>query len=225
MKNNKATTCSPRVQCSFTYLYMCMWTYCIAIFYDNMSSTHHYCGHNLILDYLETWSLLCPPLSPTQYEPARGVEEIWQERWSPHKGRQVLCPAATAHTQTHETLQCPSCRHQTRQYPGELGILLCGVMHTHTPVWCQAHTYSCVVSCTLLYIHVLQCGVMHICTLVCGGSLSSLQVNETKLVLKMCDFGSASFSQDNEITPYLVSRFYRAPEISELSITHGKTCA
>lgn len=42
------------------------------------------------------------------------------------------------------------------------------------------------------------------------------QVNETKLVLKMCDFGSASYSQDNEITPYLVSRFYRAPEISKL---------
>jgi serine/threonine protein kinase len=42
-----------------------------------------------------------------------------------------------------------------------------------------------------------------------------LQVNETKLVLKLCDFGSASYSQDNDITPYLVSRFYRAPEISE----------
>ena len=49
-----------------------------------------------------------------------------------------------------------------------------------------------------------------------------LQVNETKLVLKMCDFGSASFSQDNEITPYLVSRFYRAPEISEPP-THSGT--
>ena len=42
-----------------------------------------------------------------------------------------------------------------------------------------------------------------------------VQANETKLVLKVCDFGSASFSQDNDITPYLVSRFYRAPEISE----------
>uniref|UniRef100_A0A161MG27 Serine threonine-protein kinase prp4-like protein n=1 Tax=Triatoma infestans TaxID=30076 RepID=A0A161MG27_TRIIF len=29
----------------------------------------------------------------------------------------------------------------------------------------------------------------------------------------MCDFGSASHVADNEITPYLVSRFYRAPEI------------
>ena len=42
-----------------------------------------------------------------------------------------------------------------------------------------------------------------------------LQVNESKLVLKLCDFGSASFAQDNDITPYLVSRFYRAPEISK----------
>ena len=31
--------------------------------------------------------------------------------------------------------------------------------------------------------------------------------------LKLCDFGSASHIADSEITPYLVSRFYRAPEI------------
>ena len=42
-----------------------------------------------------------------------------------------------------------------------------------------------------------------------------LQVNESKNVLKLADFGSAMFSGDNEITPYLVSRFYRAPEISK----------
>ena len=41
------------------------------------------------------------------------------------------------------------------------------------------------------------------------------QVNESKLVLKLCDFGSASHVAENEITPYLVSRFYRAPEIGE----------
>ena len=28
----------------------------------------------------------------------------------------------------------------------------------------------------------------------------------------MCDFGSAAHIADSEITPYLVSRFYRAPE-------------
>lgn len=42
------------------------------------------------------------------------------------------------------------------------------------------------------------------------------QVNESKLVVKLCDFGSASFASECDITPYLVSRFYRAPEISKL---------
>lgn len=32
-------------------------------------------------------------------------------------------------------------------------------------------------------------------------------------VVKLCDFGSAMSAEDTEITPYLVSRFYRAPEI------------
>jgi serine/threonine-protein kinase PRP4 len=32
-------------------------------------------------------------------------------------------------------------------------------------------------------------------------------------MLKICDLGSASDAFDNEIAPYLVSRFYRAPEI------------
>jgi serine/threonine-protein kinase PRP4 len=41
----------------------------------------------------------------------------------------------------------------------------------------------------------------------------NILVDETKRVLKLCDFGSASLSHENDITPYLVSRFYRAPEI------------
>lgn len=41
------------------------------------------------------------------------------------------------------------------------------------------------------------------------------QVNEARNVLKICDLGSASDVSENEITPYLVSRFYRAPEISK----------
>ncbi|KAL4717502.1 hypothetical protein ACJJTC_000651 [Scirpophaga incertulas] len=41
----------------------------------------------------------------------------------------------------------------------------------------------------------------------------NILVNESKLLLKICDFGAASNVSDNEITPYLVSRFYRAPEI------------
>ncbi|KAJ5648262.1 hypothetical protein N7490_004634 [Penicillium lividum] len=41
----------------------------------------------------------------------------------------------------------------------------------------------------------------------------NLLVNEQRNVLKVCDLGSASPASDNEITPYLVSRFYRAPEV------------
>lgn len=41
----------------------------------------------------------------------------------------------------------------------------------------------------------------------------NILVNEKKNVLKLCDFGSASKVGENESTPYLVSRFYRAPEI------------
>lgn len=41
----------------------------------------------------------------------------------------------------------------------------------------------------------------------------NLLVNDTRNLLKVCDLGSASPASENEITPYLVSRFYRAPEI------------
>ncbi|KAJ5158466.1 uncharacterized protein N7500_008117 [Penicillium coprophilum] len=41
----------------------------------------------------------------------------------------------------------------------------------------------------------------------------NLLVNEQRNILKICDLGSASPASENEITPYLVSRFYRAPEI------------
>jgi len=42
-----------------------------------------------------------------------------------------------------------------------------------------------------------------------------VKVNEAKDKLKLCVFGNAMFAGKNEITPYLVSRFYRAPEISK----------
>lgn len=45
------------------------------------------------------------------------------------------------------------------------------------------------------------------------------QVNESRNLLKICDLGSASDASENEITPYLVSRFYRAPEISKCSFS------
>lgn len=53
-----------------------------------------------------------------------------------------------------------------------------------------------------------KCGILH-----ADIKPDNILVNETHLVLKLCDFGSASKITDNDITPYLVSRFYRAPEI------------
>ncbi|VDO94233.1 unnamed protein product [Soboliphyme baturini] len=41
----------------------------------------------------------------------------------------------------------------------------------------------------------------------------NILINESKLVLKLCDFGSACHVADAELAPYLISRFYRAPEI------------
>ncbi len=42
----------------------------------------------------------------------------------------------------------------------------------------------------------------------------NILVSLDRKTLKLADFGSASDVTENEITPYLVSRFYRAPEIS-----------
>lgn len=41
----------------------------------------------------------------------------------------------------------------------------------------------------------------------------NILINESKATLKLCDFGSASDMTECDIAPYLVSRFYRAPEI------------
>lgn len=43
----------------------------------------------------------------------------------------------------------------------------------------------------------------------------NILVSEGFAQLKLCDFGSAfkESAPDNDPTPYLVSRFYRAPEI------------
>ncbi|XP_047965541.1 serine/threonine-protein kinase prp4 [Salvia hispanica] len=56
--------------------------------------------------------------------------------------------------------------------------------------------------------HLKNCGVLH-----CDIKPDNMLVNDAKNVLKLCDFGNAMFAGKNEITPYLVSRFYRAPEI------------
>ncbi|CAG9466171.1 unnamed protein product [Pedinophyceae sp. YPF-701] len=41
----------------------------------------------------------------------------------------------------------------------------------------------------------------------------NILVNKERNTVKLADFGSAMFAGDNELTPYLVSRFYRAPEV------------
>ena len=56
--------------------------------------------------------------------------------------------------------------------------------------------------------HLKNCGVVH-----ADIKPDNVLVNESHNVLKLCDFGSAMFDGDNELTPYLVSRFYRAPEV------------
>ena len=56
--------------------------------------------------------------------------------------------------------------------------------------------------------HLRSSGVLH-----ADIKPDNILVNERRTVVKICDFGSAMFSGDNEITPYLVSRFYRAPEV------------
>ncbi|CAL5011884.1 unnamed protein product [Urochloa decumbens] len=56
--------------------------------------------------------------------------------------------------------------------------------------------------------HLKDCKVLH-----CDIKPDNVLVNEAKNVLKLCDFGNAMLAGKNEVTPYLVSRFYRAPEI------------
>lgn len=56
--------------------------------------------------------------------------------------------------------------------------------------------------------HLRNCGVIH-----ADIKPDNILVNERRNMIKLADFGSAMFDGDNEITPYLVSRFYRAPEI------------
>jgi len=42
----------------------------------------------------------------------------------------------------------------------------------------------------------------------------NILINERHNMIKICDFGSGSYINECDITPYLVSRWYRAPEIT-----------
>ncbi|GMT28532.1 hypothetical protein PFISCL1PPCAC_19829 [Pristionchus fissidentatus] len=61
----------------------------------------------------------------------------------------------------------------------------------------------------LLALRLLKkCGIVH-----ADIKPDNILVDESKSTLKLCDFGSSGAIFEQEIAPYLVSRFYRAPEI------------
>lgn len=70
----------------------------------------------------------------------------------------------------------------------------------------RSYTHQLFLSLSLLR----KCSVLH-----ADIKPDNILVNDSLNLIKLCDLGSASDASDNEITPYLVSRFYRAPEISK----------
>ena len=56
--------------------------------------------------------------------------------------------------------------------------------------------------------HMKNCSVLH-----ADLKPDNILVNEKRNMLKICDLGTAVFLRDVEVTPLLVSRYYRAPEI------------
>ncbi|WPH02028.1 kinase-like protein [Acrodontium crateriforme] len=56
--------------------------------------------------------------------------------------------------------------------------------------------------------HMKKCEILH-----ADLKPDNILINDKRNLLKICDLGTAVFSRDAEIVPYLVSRFYRAPEI------------
>lgn len=53
-----------------------------------------------------------------------------------------------------------------------------------------------------------KCNIMH-----ADLKPDNILVSESRTLLKICDLGSASDTSENALTPYLASRFYRAPEV------------
>ena len=63
--------------------------------------------------------------------------------------------------------------------------------------------------------HLKRCRVLH-----ADVKPDNILVSARRTKVKVCDFGSAMFAGENERTPYLVSRFYRAPEVI-LGLAYG----
>jgi serine/threonine protein kinase len=66
---------------------------------------------------------------------------------------------------------------------------------------------SCCVACRVLHADIKPDNIL---------------INQRHNKVKLCDFGSAMMAGENDVTPYLVSRFYRPPEVSSSSYTVRK---
>ncbi|KAK9837739.1 hypothetical protein WJX74_004027 [Apatococcus lobatus] len=86
-------------------------------------------------------------------------------------------------------------RELTKKYGAGVGLNLDGVCVYAKQMLVSLH-------------HLKNCGVLH-----ADIKPDNILVNKKRNIVKLCDFGSAMLSGDNELTPYLVSRFYRAPEV------------
>ncbi|KAI2471183.1 kinase-like protein [Annulohypoxylon bovei var. microspora] len=112
------------------------------------------------------------------------------ERYFEHKGH--LCLA-------FENLSL-NLREVLRKFGNNIGINLSAT---------RAYAHQIFVSLT----HLRKCSIIH-----ADLKPDNILVNENRNILKICDLGTAIDRSDaatanNEITPYLISRFYRAPEI------------
>ena len=92
-------------------------------------------------------------------------------------------------------LQDINLRELTKKYGAGVGLNLDGVCVYAKQMLVSLH-------------HLKNCGVLH-----ADIKPDNILVNKKRNIVKLCDFGSAMLSGDNELTPYLVSRFYRAPEV------------
>ena len=78
------------------------------------------------------------------------------------------------------------------------------MMHTTT---IQLYTYQLLQA--LVRLHEPPVSVLH-----ADFKPDNILVTQNECKVKLADLGSAAYTHETEVTPYLVSRFYRAPEIS-----------